>query len=112
MSTNVELQEIKKALTALPKGSSRRIAPELRLRVAMYARSRIAEGAARAAIARALGVSAPTIRRLLRERLVPQMVPVQIATHSASRLIVRGPNGLNVEGLDFDGLVALIRALS
>jgi len=115
MSENDELKQIEAALRPLPMGPSRRIPTELRRRIARYARRRLAGGLSREAIAKELGVSSPTLVRVLQEEAPPAFVPVR--TSGASRtttasLTVRGPAGLTIEGLDIEGLVTLLRGLS
>ena len=83
--------------------------------MARYARRRLAGGLSRGAVARELGVGDPTLARMLREEPPGEFVPVRASTPSeepAATMTVRGPGGLTIEGLDIDGLVALLRGLS
>lgn len=109
MSTKSELQHIKSALAARPKGPGRRIPPELRRRIAGYARRRATEGAARVAVARELGIAEQTIVRAL-ETSPDELLPIHVS--GSVTATVRGPAGLTIEGLDIEGLAELIRALS
>ncbi len=67
-------------------------------------------------IAAEVGVDSGTIDRYLRqepdvtEKFLPVCAPVE--TERAPAITVRGPAGLTIEGLDVDGIAALIRALS
>ena len=65
-----------------------------------------------ASLARALDMAPQTLARMVAEtrRMVPVQVIAEPATSSA--LVVRGPHGVVVEGLDIDGVAKLIRALS
>lgn len=114
MSENQELKQLRTALKALPKGPARRIPAGLRRQIARYTRRRLAEGAPRGAIASEIGVGAPTLVRVLREEEAPGFVPVRVtkAVPSTPPLTVRGPAGVTIEGLDIEGLVALLRGLS
>ncbi len=110
MSTKTELQQIKTALVSRPKGPGRRIPPELRQRIARYARRRAREGASRLAVAREIGVAEQTVARALNAS-PDDLLPI-CASDSASGATVRGPAGLTIEGLDIEGLAELLRALS
>ena len=112
MSTNKELQRIKAALGERPKGPGRRIAPEVRSLIARYARRRLAAGTSRVAIAAELGVGDGTVARVLQTAAEVELVPVRLTSEGLSSATVRGPGGLTIEGLDIEGLAALIRALS
>ncbi len=110
-TTNNELQRIREGLAGLPKGRARRIPPELRALIDRYARRRADEGARQNAIARELGVGESTVSRALEEPS-EGLRPVRVVRTSSGAIIVRGPGGLTIEGLDIAGLAALIRALS
>ena len=112
MSTKKELQRIRAALAARPKGPGRRITPEVRHWIACYAHRRAAEGASRVGVAREVGVSDETLVRVLKAEPADELVPVRVALESSCSPTVRGPGGLTIEGLDIEGLAGLIRALS
>lgn len=116
MSTNRELQRIKSALVERPKKPGRWIPPDVRRRIGRYARSRITAGVSKTQVATEVGVDSGTIVRYMRleddiaEQFLPVRVPVR--TPNASTVTVHGPSGLTIEGLDVDGIAALVRALS
>lgn len=113
MSRSNELKQIQRALAELPTGRERRIPEQVRDWITTYARRQMAAGQSRSAVAAELGVSDPTLVRLLR-RSSPRLLPVHVAAGPEIRggLVVRGPGGLVIEGLDVDGLIALIRGLA
>jgi hypothetical protein len=90
---------------------------ELRREVTEYLRARIAEGGSPYAVSREIGVSQSSLGRWLRAKRRPRrpgFVPVAIAeeaVHRSDGIVVHGPGGLRIEGLDVDGLVALLRQL-
>lgn len=68
-----------------------------------------------ASLARELDMAPATLQRIV--AVVAPLVPVQLVStkrrsQPSSALIVRGPAGLVVEGLDLSGVAELIRALS
>lgn len=110
MPTNQDLRRIRRHLAELPNGRGRRFSHELRDELGRYARARRAAGATNAAIAVELGVSAPSVARALARRTV---VPVRVVEDPrVQQLMVRGPHGVLVEGLDIEGVALLLRALS
>jgi len=58
-------------------------------------------------------VGVPTLGRAL-EATSETLLPIAVAPTKDKRqdLTVRGPGGLTVEGLDIEGVAALLRALS
>lgn len=95
--------------------------PDVRARVTEFAAAEVAAGRSVTATARALGVAGPTLSRWLDAAPEPAprpgFVPVVWAseggtTPSTGRLAVVSPSGFRVEGLDLDGVVALLRRLS
>lgn len=115
MSRNKELKHIQRALAGLPTGRRRRIPDQVRGWISDYARSQVAEGRSRSAVAKELGVSDPTLTRLLRQATPPPgLLPVQVMDEVGvgGAVVVRLPGGLVVEGLDVHGLITLIRGLS
>jgi transposase-like protein len=76
-------------------------------------------GRTRQQIARSLGIDPNTVRAWAgprKEKKAPQgMRRVEVVETAEPRpknnLVVRGPNGLTVEGLDINGVVQLLRAL-
>jgi AraC-like DNA-binding protein len=114
MSSSKELRQIHRALEGLPTGRRRRIPDQVRRWISDYARRQMADGWARSAVAKELGVSDPTLTRLLRQQTSPGLLPVRVMDELADSgpVVVRLPGGLVVEGLDVQGLIALIRGLS
>ena len=65
-------------------------------------------------LARALDMAPQTLERIVSAAPAP-LVPVRVVARPApasSTLVVRGPRGIVVEGLDVTGVAELIRALS
>ncbi len=108
---------IQQAVSALAAGALRRYPARLRSRIADYSHERIKAGAALSRVSSELGVSHPTLVRILDEKPAP-MRRVRVARRSKAtkeeprELVVRGPGGLVIEGLDVEGAAALVRALS
>ncbi len=108
---------IQQAVSALRAGAQRRYPVELRSRIADYSRGRVEAGVALTRVCSELGVSHPTLVRILDEKPAP-MRRVRVARprkakpEPRSTLVVRGPGGLIVEGLDVEGVAALFQALS
>jgi transposase-like protein len=80
-------------------------------------RSRVAQGGSVAKVARAVGVSEPTLGKWLRPATLPVLRPVAVtattmpAPQAPHRPVVITPNGIRVKGLDPDTLIAVLRAL-
>jgi len=109
------LRELREALEAGPAGRHG-FPVAVRKRAAAWARRRRAAGEPLVAVARRLGVSHETLRRWLRQgagRLRPVSVAEEVATsHVSGGLVVRMPNGVTVEGLSVEEVVAVLRALA
>lgn len=111
-------QRLRAEVARLTAGSRRRYPAVLRRQIAHYAQSRLAEGVLRSELVDELGVSDPTLARLLEEaRPEPRLRPVCVvpeaqARPSRSPIVVRAPGGIMIEGLDAAGVAALLRALS
>jgi hypothetical protein len=78
------------------------------------ARSRLAQGGSVAAVARALGVSEPTLAKWLRPAALPVLRPVALTPAPLpppGRPVMLTPNGVRVKGLDQATLIAVLRAL-
>lgn len=110
-------ERIQQTVSTLRPGPQRRYPAKLRSRIADYFRERIKAGVAVSTVCSEVGVSHPTLLRILDEKSVP-MRRVRVAqpkttkAESRTALVVRGPAGLAIEGLDVEGVAALIRALS
>jgi transposase len=99
-----------------PRGAGRRYPVALRQMAAEYFRRRQVAGASVAAISRELGVKRHTLVTWTGapvEPVPPRFVPVSVvADMLASKIVVHGPGGVRVEGLDVAGVVALLRGLA
>lgn len=93
---------------------------ELRARVVAYVEVRRGEGASFRKIGRELGISSTAVRRWLRREPGGgrgELVPVRVAggAHapgwSVGGVTVVSPRGWRVEGLDLEGVVALLEVL-
>ena len=79
----------------------------------MYARRQRAAGRSWHSIARAVGVSAGSLKNWSRMPPARTLLPVAVAAPDgpASPLVVVSPGGYRVEGLDLATATALLRAL-
>ena|SRR5215510_368739 len=94
-----------------------RYPPPFRTAAVRVARAHRAQGLAVAALAHELGVTAPTLTRWLEGPSGPRMRPVTIAPAAATespcgRPVLITAQGVRVEGLDRDTLIAVLRALA
>lgn len=122
MSKKTELMEIVAALEPLESGPRRRIPGALQERIAEYARERMASGLSRAAVAREVGISGPTLARALGLERGGKRVPAGEVALTPVRVVappgdepairVRTASGLVVEGLSIEALASLIRELA
>jgi hypothetical protein len=105
------IQSFRAARRAVQRGG--RVYPaEARSLALAYARSREREGATVHRAARELGIPMPTLQSWMRASAPAfQRVMVEATPESATRLVVRTPSGLIVEGLDVAGVAELSRAL-
>jgi hypothetical protein len=112
-------ERLEQAVSALATGGQRRYPEKLRARIAEYSRARLKAGVGLTRVSSELGVSHPTLVRLLDEKPIA-MRRIRIARPKATEgksaateaLVVRGPAGLVIEGLDVEGVATLVRALS
>ena len=109
-------ERLRKAIAALMVGGRRRYPAALRSQIAAYCRERTAAGGSISRVSVELGVSHPTLVRLVAEQPAPmrrvRVIPATVSLPEPPRLLVRGPAGLVVEGLDVEGVAALVRALA
>ena len=81
------------------------------------ARARMGPGHSRAQVARAVGISFPTLEAWLARPGRPGVRPVAVVPERdpepapRSAVVLVTPQGFRVEGLDGDALVAVLRAL-
>ncbi len=94
-------------------GPRLRYTAELRAEAVAYTRKRLASGGTLTAVARELGVAPNTLQAWLAvERPSPEFHSVEISEDaSRSALVVYGPCGLRIEGLDMATLIELIQRL-
>ena len=96
------------------RGRGHRYPEELRNRVISYAVTHRAGGMTPKQIGHELGMDWRTVKRWLDEECVAgfeQMIVQEEAPEPAGRLVVHGPGGVRVEGLDLDALANLLRKL-
>ncbi len=113
MSTSEDLKRLKKLISQLPAGRSRRFPPAVLELMSRHVHRRRDAGDSKAAIATELGVAYPTIVRALQMRSKP-LVPVRVVEDKTTSrgATVRTSSGLLIEGLDINAIAALIEALS
>ncbi len=114
---------IRRSIFKLKAGPQRRYPVTVRREIARYARGRLSQGASRSAVCRELGVGSPTVEHILDETKVPPerdttdsatLRPIRVISSGGGgtqRLLLRGPGGVVVEGLDLDGVVNILRGL-
>ena len=118
--TTHEVEALRRELRRRDGGRGRRFDPELRRRIVAFAGRRRGEGASWQAIATELGACFETVRRWcgggaivptrpLRRVEVIVEPPEQPAPRS--KLVIVTPNGLRIEGVGVDDVVALVREL-
>jgi transposase-like protein len=101
-----------------PRGAGRRYPPAVRQLAVEYFRRRRAAGATLASISRELGVKRHTLVGWTAAPEVaaeaPRFVPVHVVADAPVELgiVVHGPGGLRVEGLDLAGVAELLRRLA
>ncbi len=114
MHDGKDLRELADALrSASRRGQGRPYPARLRERVVAAVDDLVASGESSMQVARALGLPYRTIDRWRRQER-PTFRAVVVSDSDASRggLVLHGPLGLRVEGLDVDSLADLLRRLS
>lgn len=108
-------QELQRAIATLgPRGRGRAYPQELLAKLVSYAAERRAQGATLLAIGGEIGISWRSLSRWLGERAASSsggFQPVRVVQPRASALVVHGPHGIVIEGLDIDGVVELVQRL-
>jgi transposase len=97
------------------RGPGRRYPPELRRRGAAYLRARQAAGAPLSVVLRELGMRRETLAGWAspaEPEARARFVPVTVVEAPAGRIVVHGPGGLRIEGLDVAGVADLFRRLA
>ena len=111
MSQN-DIASVRRAIRSLATEKHRRRYP-VTLRARIVAVVHAHPDMAISSLARALDMAPQTLERMAskaRTSLVPVRVTANPATRSA--LVVRGPSGIVIEGLDLNSVAELIRVLS
>ena len=110
---NDDVPTIRRAIAALSPSKTQRRYPEaLSRRIAALARSH--PGRDPSSLARRLDMAPQTLARIVASA-PPVVVPVRVVGERAAAcegVVVRGPRGVVVEGLDVAGVAELLRALS
>ncbi|MBS2031504.1 MAG: hypothetical protein JST54_26625 [Deltaproteobacteria bacterium] len=89
-----------------------RFSPQLAARVCAHVGARRAGGATWQSLADKLGIALGTLYRWQRERPCSRTLrPVEVVA-TKHEVVVQGPCGLRIEGLDLDALAALLRKLA
>ena len=105
---------LREALRAVVRrGRGRPYPAALRNRVVAFAEQRRSAGVSAERIAGEVGLPAWTLTRWLARK--PAFVPVEIVQSVepvAPRIVVHGPRGLRIEGLDLGAVVELVARLS
>jgi transposase len=97
------------------RGPGRRYPEDVRCRGVAYLRARQAAGAPLSAVLRELGVRRETLTGWATPPdAAPgaRFVPVTVVDAPAGGIVVHGPGGVRIEGLDLAGLADLLRRLA
>ena len=96
------------------RGAGLRYPAAVRAQGAAYLAARRAAGATVSAVTRELGIRRHTLQGWARPRAqeAPRFVPVSVVEEPAGRIVVHGPGGVRVEGLDVASLAELLRRLA
>jgi hypothetical protein len=114
----VRRERLRDAVGNLTGGAQRRYPPALRAKIADYSCDCIQAGFPLTRVSTDLGVSHPTLVRILDEVKSPGLRRVRLVPPTAAvpapraALVVRGPAGIAIDGLDVAGVAALVRALA
>ncbi len=103
-------RELEKWTSGAPKlvRRGRRYDATARASAVEYARRQLEDGASKAAIARALGTTAPTLDKWMKAAV---FVPVEVMEAPPRAVVVHGPAGIRIEGLSVVELAELVRRL-
>ena len=110
-------ERIRELVSNLKPGNQRRYGKELRSDIQRYLQRRKKTGASRVEISRELGVSAGTLANLDAENIKSTLREVRVKRTNRNskqepKILVHGPNGILIEGLDLENVATLFRALS
>ena len=110
---NNDIASARRAIASLARTKYlRRYPPALRARLVALVRAHSDQSVA--ALAKTLDMAPQTLARIASRARAP-LVPVRVVTRRAptrADVVVHGPSGISVEGLDIGGVAELIRALS
>jgi hypothetical protein len=95
-----------------PPARSRRYPPAVRASAIAWARAQRAAGATVEEVSAALGIPWQTLQRWSFDTVESAFKPVELVEEAPSGLVVHGPCGLRVEGLDVTTLASLLRMLA
>jgi transposase len=111
-------EELKKSISELgPRGRGRPYPRGLLEKLLSYTVARRRQGLKIEEVGAEIGMSWRTLQRWLGEKRSKarfervQVVTPTPATAAASAIVVHGPRGVRIEGLDVDGVAALVRRL-
>jgi hypothetical protein len=113
-----ERQQIVMAVAKLRPGPQRRYPGALRAKIGQYAVGQRRAGVTAERVSKELGVSLPTLERIMAEtKAQPMFQQVRLVESTQERgrtesVVVRGPGGIVIEGLNIAQLAILIRGLS
>jgi transposase len=97
------------------RGAGRRYPAVVRRQGAAYLAARRAAGATVSTVTRELAIRRDTLLGWARPagaQSKPRFMPVAVVEERASRIVVHGPHGVRVEGLDVAGVAELLRRLA
>lgn len=117
MSRAETAEGLKQALASAPRNSVGRAYPlAIRERATAFIERRRREGASDEGIGRELGISPMTFRRWVARRSASassfMLATVDTPPPPAMGIVVHGPRGVRIEGLDLAGVAALLERLS
>lgn len=119
MSNPLSASSLRDALVAADRASvGRAYPPALRRAVVAYAEVARARGDSIASIAESIGLPSITLQRWSRAAASSPFRAVVVepaalpAAAPSSSIIIHGPGGLRIEGLDLDSVAELLRRLS
>jgi len=117
---DVAIHQLRSAVQQLTRGKAPtgvRYPAAFRTRAVALARPRLAMGTPFVRVARELGLPRKSLARWLRLRPAPRLRPVAVRPDPTplapppAGVVLLTPQGVRVEGLDRDGLVAVLQAL-
>lgn len=124
MKTHGEAAKLRRKLRERGAARGKRFDPALRARVIRFAEQRRSDGASWMTIATELGACFETVRRwcvagpaAMVSAAPPRVRPVQVIGDGAVEVVAQStmkvvtPNGLRVEGVSVEQVIALVRAL-